>query len=189
MRYKPHTAALGLAILTACAFAALPARVRAAAPASGGDLQQRLIDLDNQLDDQEAEIHALNSGLRDVSAVANVQAGSSLPDRSVAEENSGDMVFDVAGPDDDQAEEVPMVWRRLTLLVNIDAEFTSEYNTDPASKKGIDLGTGNRPDFIQEPDSTPNGAQGMFFKHLDVHFKYKFNDSMFMKLDSNFSAL
>jgi hypothetical protein len=205
MRYKPHTAALGLAILTACAFAALPARVRAEDPAAGaaagadpaqaaqaaqGDLRQRLIDLDNQLDDQEGEIRALNAGLQDVSAVANVQAGTSLPERSVEEENNGDMLFDVAGPDYGQAEEVPLMWRRLSMLINVDLEYTNEYDTDPASKKGIDLGTGNKPDYILPPlNGTPNGDVGMFFKHIDVHFKYKFNDTMFMKLDYNLSAL
>ena len=190
MPHKPRAAAPGLAVIAACLFLGIPARAAwadAQAPQPG--ITQQLIDLDNQLDDQEADIRALNAGLDDIRAVANVKAGESLPDRSVAEENSGDMLFDVAGPDYNQAEEVPMVWRRLSILVNLDLEYTSEYDTDPASKKGIDLGSGNAPDYIQEPSGEPNGAAGMFFKHLDVHFKYKFNDGMFAKLDYNFSAL
>ncbi|HTB21261.1 MAG TPA: porin [bacterium] len=190
MPHKPRAAAKGLAVMAACLCMGIPARAAwADAQAPQADLRQQLIDLDNQLDDQESDIRGLAAKLEDVRQIAAVKPGEALPEESEAEENDGDMPFDVAGPGYDQAEETPMQWRRLSLLVNIDAEFTSEFNTDPASKKGIDLGNGDSPDFIQAPKGSPNGDVGMFFKHLDVHFKYKFSETMFMKLDYNFSAL
>jgi hypothetical protein len=160
---------------------------------SDGDLQQRLVALDNQLDDDQGDIRHLEAALADVRSVADAKAGEAVPEESVAAMDDGEMPFDVAGPDNDSAEEIPLVWRRLSMLVNVDLEYTSEYDTKPA--KGTTIGSGDSPDFIlpsgpsTSKDPNPNGAEGMFFKHMDLHFKYKFDDTMFAKLDYNVSAL
>jgi hypothetical protein len=209
MRHKSLAAVLGLAMTAVCALVAAPVRADtsdAQAPGAAADgltpsaltgasaagLQERLVALDNELDDDQGAILRMGGTLADVRTMS-VGGASAIPEENVEAENSGEMPFDVAGPNTDSAQDVSLVWRRLSLLVNVDLEYTSEYDTKPA--KGTVIGNGDSPDFIlpsgpsttKDPD--PNGAEGMFFKHMDLHFKYKFDENMFAKLDYNLSAM
>jgi hypothetical protein len=77
-----------------------------------------------------------------------------------------------------------LVWRRLSLLVNMDLEYTSQYNSAPGAGG---VGNGGSAGYVQP--ALPNGEEGMYFGDVDLDFKYRFNDSMFAKLDYNLSGL
>jgi hypothetical protein len=150
-----------------------------------GGLPEQVREMESRVSDQQSEIRRLKAALDAVGTMAGAKTGESMPEESVTREDDGGMMFDVAGPNNDSSEDVPLVWRRLSLLVNMDFEYTSQYNSSVGQNQSV--GSGNNPDFI-EPQS-PNGAEGMFFGHMDLHLKYQFNESMFAKLDYNFSAL
>ncbi|HTB21260.1 MAG TPA: hypothetical protein VK914_00990 [bacterium] len=149
-----------------------------------GSMQDQVLQMKNRVLAQQDQIRQLKAELGQVSANTNAQFGEAMPEQSAKEQGSGDMLFDVAGPNNHSAEEVPLVWRRLSLLVNIDLEYTSQYNSAPGPGG---VGQGASAGYVQP--ALPNGEEGMYFGHVDLHFKYRFNDSMFAKLDYNLSAL
>ncbi|HTA17477.1 MAG TPA: hypothetical protein VK786_07005, partial [bacterium] len=145
-------------------------------------VQDQVTDMENRVLAQQDQISRLKDALAQVGAQSNAQFGEAMPEEGKKEVGSGDMLFDGAGTN--FPPEMPLVWRRLSLLVNLDFEYASQYNSAPAAGG---VGTGNSPHFVQP--SSPNGEEGMYFGHVDLHFKYQFNDSMFAKLDYNLSAL
>jgi hypothetical protein len=124
-------------------------------------VQDQVAHMENRVLAQQDQIRRLKDALAQVGADSNAQFGETLPEESKNVVKSGDMLFDVAGTNNNFAEETPLVWRRLSLLVNLDFEYTSQYNSSPAAGG---IGTGNRPDFIQP--SSPNGEEGMYFGHV-----------------------
>jgi Phosphate-selective porin O and P len=171
----------------------LPVSDTTQAAALDAGIEDRLIQLDNQLDDDAGELRSLEGALQDVHGVREGHSGEARPTGDLKAGGAGTMPFDGVAAYNDAAMETPLVWHRFSLLVNVDVEYTSEYDSKPQHNSV--LGSGNTPGFIV-PDApgtpsqpVPNGAEGAFFKHVDFHFKYKFGQGMFLKLDYNFAAL
>ncbi len=127
---------------------------------SVSDLQDKVQKLVDESDDQKAALESLNREIADLKA----QGNSGKPS---------------------DANDLPTFWNRLKLHVNTAIRYESQYMGQPAAN-GL-LGNGNSPDVVYP--SAPNGASGMYFKHMDLHFNYKLDDDVKAVLHYNLSAV
>lgn len=125
---------------------------------ASGTMSDRVLSLEDNSNDQQAEIEKLE---REIGDIRRFQTGAGY--------------------------ESPFAgfMSRLTIHANMDIIFDNTYNFKPASDGAI--GNGNTPNF-QQP-TAPNGSSGAYFKHTDMHTRYRLDDSTTVIFDYNFAAL
>ena len=153
------------------------------------DLQDQLNKMQDQYDDQQAALRRLEGTIENMRSQAEDRSQNEGAQTGGVESlrPANPDLYGLEDPLGFTKDDRPLIWRKLKMLINLDVEYASIYNTDPASKKGVDIGNGNNPDYISP--ALPDGYAGFYFKHIDLHFKYHFDEHMFAKLDTNISAV
>jgi hypothetical protein len=122
-----------------------------------------LIVLQRRADDQAAAIAKLQSALEDLKTDGRTNGGPS--------------------------EEADSAWNRLKFHINTEIRFDNTYDKNPQNNSPLGGGGLESGGPLYIPSATPDGSSGFYFKHVDLKFTYRIDDSTVAYLHYNLSAL